>query len=98
MQLTVSAQERQKELPWRLNDCSSPEDAFIKHGLNSRACAILVTLITSLDLAFWDAFLGNSNRHQKVGGVREEGRESLRKQTNPQNTTENSKKLHIVPD
>lgn len=83
MQLTVSAQERQKkELPWRQNDCSSPEDAFIKHGLNSRGCAILVTLITSLDLAFWDAFLVNSNKHQKAGGVREEGRESLRKQTN----------------
>lgn len=69
MQLTVSAQERQKkELPWRLNDCSSPEDAFIKNGLNSRGCAILVTLITSLDLAFWNAFLVNSNKHQKVGG------------------------------
>lgn len=85
MQLTVSAQERQKkELPWRLNDCSSPEDAFIKNGLNSRGCAILVTLITSLDLAFWNAFLVNSQQTSKGWGwgVGEEGRESLRKQTN----------------
>lgn len=101
MQLTVSAQERQKkELPWRQNDCSSPEDAFIKHGLNSRGCAILVTLITSLDLAFWDAFLVNSNKHQKVGGGEGRRKRELKKtnKPTPSNTTEKSMKLPIVPD
>lgn len=82
-QSTVSAQERQKEeLPWRLNYCSSPEDAFFKHGLNSGICAIPVILITSQDLAFWDGFIVNSYKHPgDKGECRGEKRE-LKKTNN----------------
>lgn len=92
MQLTVSAQERQKELPWRLNYCSSPEDTFFKHGLKSRGFATPETSITSQDLAFCDSFLANPYKH----AVDRRTKKIVNKEN--QNPTNTCMKVHIIPD
>jgi len=50
---------------------------FFRHRLNSRGCAIPVTLIKSQDLAFRVGFLVNSYKHPADEGKK---RERLRKQ------------------
>lgn len=98
IQLTVPAQERQKkELPWRLNYCSSPEDTSFKYRLKHRGCLLHVTLIVLQDLAFWKGFLVSSNKHP---GMRVRRKRACLRKINKQinKTNKNCMEVHIILD